>query len=78
MQITHDYSGPFDSKKDHKMRLIDPLSIIVGYGNMHNDNPTGTCHGTTIGEGNISIEVIIVNFNGYKLPIPKGDATILG
>ena len=60
------------------MHLLDPIGNIVGYENVHNDNPIGTCHDTTIGEGNVSIEVITINFRGYKLPIPNGDAMTFG
>lgn len=76
-EVGHDNSGLFTIIKVQKVHLLDPLSNIVPFGNVHNDDLVGTYHGTTIGEGHISIKVIIINFKGYKLPIPW-DATILG
>lgn len=70
--------GPFSTKKGQKVHLLNPHGNKVGYGNVHNGDPTGTFHGSTIGEGNLSIEVMICNFSGYMLPIPNGDATTLG
>jgi len=75
--IGHDNNGLFATTKGKKVHLLDPLSNIVRLGNMHNDNPTRICHGATIDEGHVSIEVKIINFSGYKLPIPNGDAMIL-
>lgn len=60
------------------MHLLDPLGNIVGFGNVHSDDPDGICHGTSIGERHVSIEVTTCNFNGYKLLIPNKDATTLG
>jgi len=70
--------GKNDITKGQNVHLLDPHGNIVGFGIVHIDDPIGTCHGMTIEQGDILIEVTASHISNYKLPIPNGDVDVMG